>query len=81
MNFVPFLYSDSTEIVPPIDSTIFLEIFKPKPVPLVFSFFLSFNFPKCLNNLLRSYCLIPIPVSSIIIFILFLVLYLINYPA
>jgi hypothetical protein len=63
-NLVPLPTSDLTEILPPIYSIIFLTIINPSPVPLSFISFLSFSFPKYLNNFLRSLSLIPIPESS-----------------
>ena len=48
---------------PPYTSTIFLQTFKPNPIPYQFYFQVEFSLPNILNNFTWSTFLIPIPVS------------------
>jgi len=66
-NLVPFPCYDFTPIVPPKVFTMFSEITKPNPIPLVFIYLVFYRVPKSLNNLILSLFLIPIPVSITVI--------------
>ena len=55
---------DTKLILPPNISTIFSEITRPRPIPLVFIASVSFTNPNSLKSLSWSCCLIPTPVSS-----------------
>ena len=57
--------SDSTPIVPPLYSTIFLTIMRPSPMPGLLISAVRCNLPNLLKSLGKSYCAIPTPVSLI----------------
>lgn len=67
LNSVPFFYSLWQLILPPIYSTIDLQIDKPRPVPPVFCSLFSSNLLKLMNSLLIPSSEIPLPLSTILI--------------
>ena len=56
-----------TETLPPIFSMIYLQILRPRPVPLVFDFACSFKLLKFINSLEMPSSLIPEPLSLMVI--------------
>lgn len=58
------LHLSTRTIVPSSPSTIFLQIDKPSPTPVVFILAVSSSLPNIWNILLRSSYLIPMPVSQ-----------------
>lgn len=60
---VPLFHLDRQMMSPPNSPIICLQMCRPSPMPLVFSYWVSYKYPKSLNILLRFSFLIPIPVS------------------
>lgn len=59
----PWPHSDLTIILPPNYFTIIYEIWRPKPMPLVFRSLVESKNPKTLKSLSWSSYLMPVPVS------------------
>ena len=67
LNSAPWPISLLTTTFPPICSTIYLQIDRPRPVPPLFCSWFSCNFRKSMNRCRNPSLEIPIPLSIILI--------------